>query len=111
VDFTGAWRAARQLPRPPRAGEMDAVLHRERTGRLRQKVTHLAPAGELPDGVMVRVGGGAALLLGGRLLPWSFHGFGAPAGPGRRVRWRCGAAVDPSPRSRPVTGRWYTRPR
>ena len=67
MDFTGAWRAARQLPRPPRAGEMDAVLHRERTGRLRQKVTHLAPAGELPDGVMVWVGGGAALLLGGRL--------------------------------------------
>jgi hypothetical protein len=61
---------------------MDAVLHRERTGRLQQEVTYLAPAGELPDGVMVWVGGGAALLLGGRLLPWSFRGYGAPAEPG-----------------------------
>jgi hypothetical protein len=82
TDFTRAWCAARQLPRPPRAGEMDAVLHRERTGRLQQEVTYLAPAGELPDGVMVWVGGGAALLLGGRLLPWSFRGYGAPAEPG-----------------------------
>jgi hypothetical protein len=82
TDFTGAWRAARQLPRPPRASEMDPVLHRERTGRQRQKVTHLAPAGDLPDGIMVWVRGSAALLLGGRLLPWSFHGYGGPAEPG-----------------------------
>jgi hypothetical protein len=81
LDFTGAWRAARRLPRPPQASEMDPVLHRERTGRLRQKVTHRARAGDLPDGVMIWTGGGAALLLDGRLLPWSFHGYVAPAGP------------------------------
>lgn len=78
-DFTVAWRAARDLPGAPSASEMDLVLHRDRTGRLREKVTYRAPAGELPDGVMIRVGSGAALLLGGRLLPWSFLGYGAAA--------------------------------
>lgn len=79
LDFAGAWRAARHLPRRPRADEMDLVLHRERTGRLRHTVTHRAPAGELPDGVMIQARGWAGLLLAGRLRPWSFRGYGAPA--------------------------------
>jgi hypothetical protein len=58
---------------------MDSVLHRERVGRARRQLTHRAPAGELPDGVMVRAGGGAGLWVAGRLWPWSFGGYGAPA--------------------------------
>jgi hypothetical protein len=81
--FAEAWRAARRLPRRPRAAEMDAILHAERTDRSRRKLTHRAPLSGLPDGVMVRLGGGAALLVSGRVRPWSFHGYGAPvpAGP------------------------------
>jgi hypothetical protein len=60
---------------------------------------------------MVWVGGGAALLLGGRLLPWSFHGYGAPAEPGPPGAMEVLTPPRPSPRSRPVTGRWYTQPR
>jgi hypothetical protein len=79
--FAEAWRAARRLPRRPRATEMDAVLHAERTDRFRRKLTHRAPVSGLPDGVMVRLDGGAGLLLCGRVRPWSFQGYGAPARP------------------------------
>jgi hypothetical protein len=58
---------------------MDAVLHRERVDRRRRQVTHSAPAGELPDGVMVRAGGAVGLLVAGRLRSWSFRGYAAPA--------------------------------
>lgn len=79
LDFAEAWRAARRLARRPWANEMDPVLHRERVDRFRRQVTHHAPAGGLPDGVMIWAGGGAGLLLAGRVHPWSFHGYGAPA--------------------------------
>jgi hypothetical protein len=82
LDFAEAWRAARRLARRPRAREMDSVLHRERVGRLRRQVTHQMAAGELPDGVMIRAGGDAALLITGQMRPWSFHGYGHPVGAG-----------------------------
>jgi hypothetical protein len=90
--FTQAWRAARHLPRSPRATEMDTALHAERTDRARRKRTYRAPFAELPDGVMIRLGGEPGLLIGGRVRPWSFGGYGAPAtdgphtpaGPGER---------------------------
>ena len=77
--FAGAWRAARHLPRPPSAAEMDKALHGERTDRSRRKLSYLAPVAGLPDGVMIRAGGEPGLLIGGRVRPWSFHGYGAPA--------------------------------
>ena len=81
--FTQAWRTARQLPRRPLAPEMDAALHAERTDRSRRKLSYRTHVAELPDGVMVRLGGEPGLLLGGRVHPWSFRGYGAPvqAGP------------------------------
>jgi hypothetical protein len=89
LSFAGAWRVARGLARPPRAGEMDAQLHAERVDpRSRRQRTSRALAGTLPDGVMVAHGGGPGLLLGGRVLPWSFTGYLAP------VALRHDAAVD-----------------
>jgi hypothetical protein len=81
--FTQAWRNARRLPRRPLAPEMDAALHAERTDRSRRKLSYRAHVTELPDGVMVRLGGEPGLLLGSRVYPWSFRGYGAPvqAGP------------------------------
>jgi hypothetical protein len=76
--FAQAWRAARQLPRRPLASEMDAVLHAERTDRSRRKLSYRAHITQLPDGVMVRLGGEPGLLLGGQVHPWSFHGYGTP---------------------------------
>jgi hypothetical protein len=80
LGFAAAWRAARRLARPPSAAEMDSVLHSERVDRSRRKVTYLAPPGELPDGVMIRLGGQPLLLAGGRPRPWSFLGYGPPTG-------------------------------
>jgi len=80
--FGEAWRAARHLPRRPWAAEMDTTLHRERTDRSRHKLSYLAPAAALPDGVMIRDGGEPGLLIAGRVRPWSFDGYGAPAPPG-----------------------------
>ena len=76
--FAEAWRVARGLAGPPRAGEMDAQLHAERVeSRSRRQRTSRALAGTLPDGVMIRHGGGAGLLIGERVLPWSFSGYQA----------------------------------
>jgi hypothetical protein len=84
--FAAAWGAARGLAQPPRAGEIDAVLHQERVDRSRRQRTRPAAAAALPDGAMVRVGPVVGLLAGGRLRPWSFAGYTAaplaiPAGP------------------------------
>jgi hypothetical protein len=79
VSYAGAWRAARGLAEPPRAGEMDAQLHAERVdSRSRRQRTHQAPAGTLPDGVMIRSGEGPGLVAAGHVRPWSFAGYGAP---------------------------------
>ena len=79
VAFRTAWRQALGLTERPRAVEMDARLHGERVeSRTRRQRTRPAAAGDLPDGVMIKHGGAAGLLLGGRFLPWSFAGYGKP---------------------------------
>ena len=71
--YAEAWRSARGLAERPRAGEMDARLHAERVDpRSRRQRTSQAPAGGLPDGVMIRHDGGPALVTGARARPWSF---------------------------------------
>jgi hypothetical protein len=61
---------------------MDAALHRERVDPIRRQVTHQMPAAQLPDGVMIRVGSDAGLVVAGQRRPWSFQGYGVPAGSG-----------------------------
>ncbi len=63
---------------PPRAAEMDAILHRERLLPSGGKRTHAAPVSALPDGVMLSIDGRCHLLWGDRLRPWTFAGYGAP---------------------------------
>jgi hypothetical protein len=81
VAFTESWRAAADLTRRPLAFEMDAVLHAERVRRDRRKITYRSPVRSLPDGVMIRVDEVAGLLVGGRVRPWSFEGYGPPMPP------------------------------
>jgi hypothetical protein len=84
--FRAHWAAASpELAGGPRplVDTIDAALHRERVERAAaglRKVTYSAPLGDLPDGAMVVLPGETApcLVLGGRLLPWSFAGYGAP---------------------------------
>jgi hypothetical protein len=74
-----SWQEARGMAERPRASYMDQVLHAERVERrTRRKVTRPAVAGELSDGVFIRHEGTTGLLAGGRILPWSFTGYGPP---------------------------------
>lgn len=77
VAFADAWRRAHGLPARPRAGEIDARLHAERVDpRSRRQVTAQTTLGSLPDGAMVSYRGVIGLVAGGRILPWSFAGYG-----------------------------------
>jgi hypothetical protein len=59
-----------------RAGQIDAVLHRERLDR-RSKRWHPLPGAraDLPDGAMIRAGHDDYLMLQGRPLRWSAGGY------------------------------------
>ncbi|HEX4727795.1 MAG TPA: hypothetical protein VH298_08355, partial [Jatrophihabitans sp.] len=81
-----AWRQAQGLPQRPKAHQMDLELHRQRVNRTRRKLTWSAPAAELPSGAMVLRAGQPALVVEGRLLPWSLAGYQQPIDlPGRTV--------------------------
>lgn len=72
--FAEAWRLAHGLQHRPRAGQMDAVLHPERTCGSRLSVrAQRIPA--LPDGTFVRWRGEPYLVLGGKLLAWTALGY------------------------------------
>jgi hypothetical protein len=79
LDFAAAWQGAQRLADRPRAGQLDARLHRERVGRPRRQLTHQAFTAGLPDGVLIRAGGRIGVLLAGQLWPWSLRGYGPPA--------------------------------
>jgi hypothetical protein len=73
--FRAAWAEGNAVP-PPRAKEMDDVLHGE---RLDGRVKRLHPLRELaealPDGAMVFTGGDLFLILKSKALRWSFDGY------------------------------------
>jgi hypothetical protein len=63
----------------PKAGEIDARLHRERLasgGSARPLGRDELPS--LPEGAMVAVGAQAYAVHNGHALPWSFQGYGSP---------------------------------
>ena len=63
------------------AGRIDDRLHAERVNTDGSKRLHQAELDGLPDGVFVTsetLGGRAYLVLGRRLLGWSFGGYGEP---------------------------------
>lgn len=76
--FGEAWRRAQGLAVRPKAHQMDLELHHERVDRSRRKLTWSAPVGELPTGAMVLQAGQPALVVRGRLLPWTLTGYQQP---------------------------------
>jgi hypothetical protein len=87
VSFADHWRRARKLDVPPRAGEMDGVLHSERLdGRAKRR--HRRKLDGLPDGAFVAMEEGTLAVRGGALLRWT------PAGYDIRKRRPCGTMVD-----------------
>ncbi len=57
---------------------MDAVLHPARIARDDSGATHRADAATLPDGTMIAHDGGAALVAGARILPFTPAGYRGP---------------------------------
>lgn len=76
VRYATVWNLVRGRVGRARAPDMDARLHDERIDARGRKVTFRERLGSLPDGAMVRHRGVAALLLEGRLLRWTFEGYG-----------------------------------
>ena len=68
--FAAAWARARGIAAPPRAPEMDRVLHAERTGP-----PDPAAFGSLPHGTMLAAGGAFFLRTGAGALQCSFEGY------------------------------------
>ena len=65
---------------PPKAGDIDRVLHAERLDGRRKRLHALtSPAADLPDGAMILQDGAPHLILGGLARSWSLSGYGAPA--------------------------------
>ncbi|TPM40623.1 hypothetical protein [Mesorhizobium sp. B2-3-4] len=77
-DFVGRFGQAFDIEEP-RAPQVDKRLHGERlaSGGKRPAVAMDALAG-LPDGAMIAAGGSAYAVRHGRMLAWSFAGYGPP---------------------------------
>jgi hypothetical protein len=80
VAFATSWAAARPESTPPRAAEMDRVLHAERLDG-RGKRRHALAIDTLPDGAMFALPGepnSVFALRGECLLRWRGEGYGDP---------------------------------
>jgi len=78
--FRAAWENGNGLSNL-HAGEIDAVLHRERLEGKRKRLHALeVPLARLPDGAMVGVGEKSFLILQGQELMWSVAGY-------REAKW------------------------
>ncbi|HKD18503.1 MAG TPA: hypothetical protein VKG23_11610, partial [Thermoanaerobaculia bacterium] len=77
-EFCAAWAAAHgKAGERPRADDMDRVIHADRVERGGGKRTYEAALSSLPTGALVELDGRPGLVRDGRLLPWSFAGYGA----------------------------------
>lgn len=74
TDFANFWAEAYQLDRPPKAGEMDIILHQQRLDG-RNKRLSVAMSNELPDGSMIKVEDGFFAKRGNYWHQWSVAGY------------------------------------
>ena len=77
--FATLWANAAGWTSRMKAAEMDERLHRERLTSSRQSLPELSvnDVAALPDGSMIALDGRPFAARAGRLLPWSFAGYGA----------------------------------
>ena len=77
IRFAEAWAGSRNEPGRARAAAMDTALHGERTSLAHPTLT-FQQAIALPGGAVVAFDGRPFAVRNGKLLPWSFGGYGAP---------------------------------
>ena len=76
VDFANCWATVVGLSRPPRAPEMDLILHAERLAPAKPGLSRQEVAA-LPDGTMISAAGIAYALKGANALQWQPAGYGS----------------------------------
>jgi len=80
-EFRAAWTRGNG-GQPPRASEMDAVLHRERLESGRKRLHALpVPIDRLPDGAIVMAAGASFLIARSRFLRWTEAAYVEHHGP------------------------------
>lgn len=76
--YAGCFADAHRIA-DPKAGEIDAVLHKQRLAAGGKAVpVALDKLEELPEGTMISVSGAPMALRNGSALPWTFFGYGDP---------------------------------
>ncbi|MGR8933914.1 MAG: hypothetical protein ACU837_05925, partial [Gammaproteobacteria bacterium] len=78
-EFKTAWEYANKYlleSSSVRSSDIDGILHSERALRGGGKVKYETAVGTLPNGTMVELDGKALLIWYGKMLPWSFSGYG-----------------------------------
>ena len=80
VDFAQRWGQVHGLDQRARAGDMDKVLHQERTGAQKTKTYPQRDISSLPDGAMIVWREQPAAIKGNELLPWTIGGYEKPIG-------------------------------
>jgi len=94
--FSGAWQAGLKINAPPRAGDMDTILHGERK-RGRKKCLHPRRWADLPDGSMVVDGERFIAKHQGRALIWTPLGYEVAEGTfALTANTECQALTPPS---------------
>lgn len=70
--FAASFAAGHGQPAPPRAPEMDRILHEQRLDRARSRTADIV---DLPDGAMIEIDGAACAIRGPKVLVWSNEGY------------------------------------
>ncbi len=73
--FAECWAEACNLEAPPRAGEMDRVLHTQRLDGRSKRSFQTTPQ-KLPTGAMVAIDRNYFAVFNDKLRPWSPNGYG-----------------------------------
>lgn len=73
--FAEAWARSHGATEPPRAPDMDVVLHGQRLASAATSSLRRARVSDLPDGVFVRSEEGLSLVIDGRLRRWTHAGY------------------------------------
>ena len=74
TDFARCWAEAHNLEQPPKAGEMDIILHQQRLDD-RNKRTLMVKSDDLPDGAMIELNEQFFARQNDRWHRWSPNGY------------------------------------